>query len=88
MILHIIPVKICIYNAAIHSKRNDPKFKYQKKKYMNWWYLHIQVGFTDLNLHLSSDETQWLCWTWPILPFISANFSSATIKQEEAAVGI
>lgn len=28
MILHIIPVKIWIYNAAVHSKRNDPKFKY------------------------------------------------------------
>ena len=37
IILHIIPVKIGIYNAAIHSKKNDLKFKYHLWEKRNTW---------------------------------------------------
>lgn len=71
---------------AMNSHLSEFGHTWEKKKFSEWMVFAASAGFNDL-ISLGSDEIQWLCWNWPILPFSSANFSSATLKQEETAVG-
>lgn len=93
IILYLIPLKFWLIMLQFNPREMNTCssiFYDTCGKKGNWWINGIctQAGFNDLISHLGSDEIQWLSWTAPILPFISANFSSAPVKQKETAGGV